>query len=587
MAPPPGFSGSAGFINQAVSTTTTAETHTSTSSSSSLTEKTATPSASRSKTLTKSLTRPDPLIGAWTTSTISSSTSTALAAYTPYAFAQMIDNTPPNFFYQVTDEQLLSTPFDDICPSGNCIADCKNVSRVFQGVPDGLKVEAEMYGRLDADNKADVTLFGTCSNLQYASMVAATHENSTFGNYFSVASAQDIALITSKMTTCFATTCEETRNPALCANACSATSLMASSTAFDFSRGVPDCILRLCDSTCALPYVDPDVLGIGVLISYYVQVLLLILCATAFLISAGLQLWRNPTAEPTVKKALKSTLETFLRVQTFFGISIAVATFILKPAEIDPLNGYALILTSVMGFLPPVFTMMMLHSHGVRSRFSTSLVFISYLINSVTFFILVRNLSTRPNGRDFLDEAINNLFSTEACGGGSAISLCHQLTGTDPVGFLAGFYNANSFANIKTVPILWIWTTLVLLLLMTKQAVASVDQKRKKDVSDLPKATEKHDRISPLAAFLKALSGPICTFTTLVLATVVFCLALGYQYLMVEINDLMDVMDRKGWSFGQVVALLFWAPPLVDIFRSLYEENQRSKRQKYEKVGQL
>lgn len=266
MAPPPGFTGSAGFINQAVPTSTTAWTRTSTSSSSSLAEKTDTPYPSRTKTLTKSLTRPDPLIGAWTTSTaVPSSTSTAPAAYTPYAFAQMIDNTPPDFFYQVTEDQLLSTPFDDLCPSGNCIADCKNVSRVFQGVPDGLKVEAELYGRLDENNRTDVTLFGTCSNLQYASIVAEAYENSTLGKYFSATSAEDdIALITSKMTTCFATTCEETRNPALCANACSATSLMASSTAFDFSRGVPDCVLRLCDSTCALPYVDPDVLGIGV-----------------------------------------------------------------------------------------------------------------------------------------------------------------------------------------------------------------------------------------------------------------------------------------------------------------------------------
>lgn len=136
---PPEFSGSAGFINQADSTTT-AEIHTSTSSSSSLAEKTAIPSASRSKTLTKSLTRPNPLIGAWTTSTtISSSTPTALAAYTPYAFAQMIDNTEPNFLYQVTEDQLLSTPFKDIVLLATVSQIARMSAAYFKASPTGSR----------------------------------------------------------------------------------------------------------------------------------------------------------------------------------------------------------------------------------------------------------------------------------------------------------------------------------------------------------------------------------------------------------------------------------------------------------------
>lgn len=260
-------------------------------------------------------------------------------------------------------------------------------------------------------------------------------------------------------------------------------------------------------------------------------------------------------------------------------VSLGIATFIIKPAEIDPLNGYALVLTAVMGFLPPVFTLMLLHSHGVRSRFSTALVFISYLINTATFYLLVRNLSTRPYDRKYLDEAINSLFSTEACGGRSAISLCYQLTGTDPVGFLAGFYDAKSFANIKTVPLLWVWATLVLVLLITRQNSASATSSE--PMSELPSVKTKSRRSRQgIYGCFKLLQTPLFNFVTLLFVTIVFCLCLGYLYLMVQANALMDVVDRKGWSFGQVVALLFWAPPLIDVIRSTYETK------KYEKVEQ-
>ncbi|KZL79429.1 hypothetical protein CI238_01330 [Colletotrichum incanum] len=554
-ATPVGLASTAGFVNEPTASLSS--------------------STTRTRSIPQTTVIPTTLKTATSTTPVSV-TSTRLNA--PSAFAQMVRASYP-ILYGVPKEQLLSTSFDDMCPLGNCISDCSNISRVFQAVPDGIIADPQQYGRLDSNMKSEVTLFSMCSNLDYASNLAEVEKSSSFATHFSVNHSGELSTIASRMTTCFATTCEQTRNPALCATACSASNLLSSPTTFDYNKGLPDCVIRLCDSTCSLPYVDPDVLGIGVLVSYFIQATLLIICAAAFLASAGVQLWKEPETELKVRDALKSPLETFLRVQTLFGISLAIATFIMKPAEIDPLNGYALILTAVMGFLPPVFTLMLLHSHGVRSQFSTALVFVSYLVNTVTFYLLVRNLSTRPYDRVFLDEAINNLFSTEACGGNSAISLCYQLTGSDPVGFLAGFYNAKSFANIKTVPALWVWSTIVLLLLITRQVTASTEGS--KPISELPSAKPKGRRNRQgLSGSFKILKNPVFTFSTLLLATIVFCLCLGYQYLMVQANTLMDVVDRDGWSFGQVVALLFWAPPLLDIVRSKYE------RKKYEKVEQ-
>lgn len=176
------------------------------------------------------------------------------------AFAQMVHGSNP-VLYHVTNDQLLSTSFDDICPSGNCISDCSNISRVFQAVPDGINTDPQHYGRLDSKNKSEVTLFGTCSNLDYTTSLGKT---GSFAAYFPADDSRELSTIASRITTCFATTCEQTRNPALCATACSASNLLSSATAFDYNRGLPDCVVRLCDSTCSLPYVDPDVLGIGV-----------------------------------------------------------------------------------------------------------------------------------------------------------------------------------------------------------------------------------------------------------------------------------------------------------------------------------
>ncbi len=57
-----------------------------------------------------------------------------------------------------------------------------------------------------------------------------------------------------------------------------------------------------------------------------------------------------------------------------------------------------------------------------------------------------------------------------------------------------------------------------------------------------------------------------------ILATVLFSLCLGYQFVMVNIYRLMDVIDFDGWTFGQVVAVLFWVPPALEIFHSVFGE---------------
>ena len=230
----------------------------------------------------------------------------------------------------------------------------------------------------------------------------------------------------------------------------------------------------------------------------------------------------------------------------------------MQPATVDPLNGYALLSVSISGFLPVVFTLMLLHSHGVRSWFTTILVFISWLLSTIVFFIIFKNLSNSESNQAVFDEGLDQLFSTPSCGGQSAMSLCQQLRGTNPLAYLTGFFNQSSIPNIKTVPLLWGWTTLILLTLVARQAFGLGPQ---------PSDDEKdhHDASKPKPTYHPSLLAK----TSFVLATIIFSLCLGYQFVMINTYRLMDVIDFDGWSFGQIVAVLFWVPPALEVMHSL------------------
>lgn len=72
-----------------------------------------------------------------------------------------------------------------------------------------------------------------------------------------------------------------------------------------------------------------------------------------------------------------------------------------------------------------------------------------------------------------------------------------------------------------------------------------------------------------LRRLAEGLVSPWASFVILLLTTTIFSLTIAYEYVMVRAYQDMDVIDTNGWTFGQVVAVLFWAPPLCDATQSL------------------
>lgn len=170
----------------------------------------------------------------------------------------------------LSDHEFFSAPFKELCPSGDCVKDCKRLGRLFEGVPDGVDMDGSTYGRADSDER--VTLFGICSNLARAAERAPMDNvTSAARDYFPVVDPtnNDLSMVTSNIASCFASTCDLTREPDKCKDACSLDNFLASPSQLNFNSdnsntGALACVSRLCDNTCGLPYADQDVLGIGV-----------------------------------------------------------------------------------------------------------------------------------------------------------------------------------------------------------------------------------------------------------------------------------------------------------------------------------
>ncbi|KAK3372659.1 hypothetical protein B0H63DRAFT_302288 [Podospora didyma] len=482
----------------------------------------------------------------------------------------------------ITEEQFLATPFNQLCTSGDCMSECSkaNLTRIFQAVPENVTATVQNYGQPGKNGAVSVTLFGLCTNLVAANDLVQARGNSHVKSFFSSSHFQAVTDPFKKaalpIATCLSDTCGQTRDPSQCARVCNITYLLNNDTdMFDWRQAMLNCTQRLCMSPSVLPYANQDVLGIGVLLSYCIQGVLLLAAAAGVLASMSWKLWKRQDGNPGIIQKLEGPLDTFLTAETYFSISAAIASFILSPSTIDPLNGYALMAVAIVGFLCPVFTLLLLRSHDAHTRFGTSLTFISWLLNTVIFFILLRNLSAF--GESVSEDALNQLFEVPTCGGvSSAMTLCQQLTGSNPLQRLTSFFEGSSWTNIHTVPMLWVWTTFALLLLIGEEVWQAVHLHRKK------KAVGHQDAVD--AAFgqsLKEQPEPdpfhakyfrLGRFIAVLVLVGLFSLSLGYGFHMVMRFRKVGVIDTHGWSFGQVVAAMFWVPVFLDVAHSVFEK---------------
>lgn len=237
----------------------------------------------------------------------------------------------------------------------------------------------------------------------------------------------------------------------------------------------------------------------------------------------------------------------------------------MSPETVDPLNGYALVAVSLMCCIAPVFTLLLLHSHGIKSWPSTALCLASWLLNTVVFYMLLGNLSNSLKTIERVDQVLRNMFQTEYCGDSSAMVLCQEWTGSNPMEYLNDFYNQKMVTDIHNVPVLWTYATLGLLVLVVMQILG---RRQRPHPGYVPSKNLTPTKQRTLFRRIPMPSPQGWKFLLLLAAIALFSLALSCQYVMVSTYHAMDVIDTHEWSFGQVVAVLIWVPTLLEVLES-------------------
>lgn len=274
-----------------------------------------------------------------------------------------------------------------------------------------------------------------------------------------------------------------------------------------------------------------------------------------------MSLYRPTNPKSKLSETSQRGLEGFLAAQSYFTIALEIAALCAAPWRVDPLTGYALLSVAITGFLCPIFTLMLLHSHGCRSWYAGILTTSSYILGTVVFWSLFKNLSPHVGSTTSSDETLRALYQIPSCGYSSAIALCPQTIASDPLDYLAAFYNEGQIPNLKTMPILWGWSTLVLILLAVNQICHSMGLVHQNS------STQGETR-SMWSMVLSIFGHP----AILLLASILFGLSLGYQARMLMKYSKSAVIDWHGWSFGQVVAVVIWVQPVADYLHSWLRE---------------
>jgi len=239
----------------------------------------------------------------------------------------------------------------------------------------------------------------------------------------------------------------------------------------------------------------------------------------------------------------------------------------MHPSQVDPLNGYALLTVALMGCIGPVFTLFLLRSHGIIEHFSTILTTTSWLANSAVLLALANNLKN-PLDITTINRVVRNLSGSPFCGDSSALALCQEWVGKSPLETLSEFYDQSTLPNRAMVKYIWAYNTGVFFVILALQLREFTRERyygaRLKSAFRMVPGLKGTLEAGLLWKFERVINSNGIWMTVLTLNTLLFILTLVYEYSMVRVYADMDVIDKDGWKFGQVVALMLWVPLLLE-----------------------
>ena len=269
------------------------------------------------------------------------------------------------------------------------------------------------------------------------------------------------------------------------------------------------------------------------------------------------------------------SLNSFLQAQCYFSIPIAVSTLISDPFHLDTINGFGFLPVAINGFLPQTFTLLQLHRHKRFSWYISSLTFLSWLLSTINFWAIIKYLSIERIGTR--DAEFRSLSKIESCGNLNALTLCIQAQGVSPIGWLfytklkSTAFGASLLFGATTigtliVPTIWVFCTANLLLLLGHQCLGSTGLKifHSRGYAPPPLSTQRSRKGVLLTNIRHLFINPWTATVGFYVASGMYFLCTIYQGLLYYNYLALDLVDRSGWSFGQIIAITVWIPVISD-----------------------
>jgi hypothetical protein len=288
--------------------------------------------------------------------------------------------------------------------------------------------------------------------------------------------------------------------------------------------------------------------------SYIMQCIFIVILWLGFVGFAIYQHKRRLPERPAkLGRHYKSWIDLLLdfhKSQCFFSATLMIASLTYGIYEVDMLVTFLLTPLATNSVLPVVFAYLLLLYYRQLSPGVTLLTISVYTLSTLVYwslwwhFIPIADSLDSITGFDVYQNYRFKLSALPACRGYSGLSVCPNSTKTNEELFNA----SNASHRIKYLtPLIWTYSTLILLALLVYQLY----QWRSKRGPNT--------------------DSPVWHWAFWV-TTIVFLAATGMQLNVLSISTELNMINPRGWSFGQIVAVMVWIPPLLEfIYREISE----------------
>lgn len=301
----------------------------------------------------------------------------------------------------------------------------------------------------------------------------------------------------------------------------------------------------------------------------------------------------NGKRTPPHQRRFEKFLEEFHKAQCYFSATIQIAALTYGIFDTNMLITFMLIPLATNGVLPVVFTLVLLYK--CDNKLSSYVIFLTtvcWLLSSLVFWTLYSHIIP-INGEIKSDDKTYRAYqqfyfklsSLDACGGYSALAVC-----PDTFKLGRGAIITESHKIRVLTPIIWTFSTVCLLAVfgakLFKVKLSELLRRKGGQRYHSPQQPSMTRSNGSVGGKLKHNSAddihpqhtsqpsndqqhnyqPDSTIHKIVYALVTLCFlaGIGMQLSLLSIAPSLHMMDFTNWTFGQVVAVTIWVPPLLD-----------------------